>query len=425
MPSRAERIARASKLLDEVQVLFNRAADHAGLDPRVLRVIEEPRRVVRVSIPVRMDNGDVEVFPAYRSQYNNALGPYKGGFRYHPGVTEGEVVALSALMTWKCAVVGVPFGGAKGGVAVDARGLSEAELERLTRAMTCGFRDVFHPDRDIPAPDVGTNPRTMAWIMDEYSTLKDEVSTSVVTGKPVDLGGSPGRLEATGRGVVVVATEALRRAGERIEDAEIVLQGFGNVGSSAARSLQDAGAKVTHVIDASGALYDPAGIDIKALRTYVDGNDGLIEGFPGGDPVDADQALLAPCDLLIPAAMENQITRSNAPELQARWIVEGANGPTTPDADRVLRDRGIRVVPDILANAGGVTVSYFEWVQNRQRFDWTEERVNQELDRVITGAFEGLHDVHERVGTPNLRTAAYVVGLRRVIQAHTEGGTWP
>ncbi len=421
MPSRAERIARASKLLDEVQVLFNRAADHAGLDPRVLRVLQEPRRVVRVAVPVRMDSGDVEVFPAYRSQYNNALGPYKGGFRYHPGVTESEVVALSALMTWKCAVVGVPFGGAKGGVAVDARSLSQAELERLTRAMTRGFRDVFHPDRDIPAPDVGTNPRTMGWLLSEYNSLHQGSHPSVVTGKPVELGGSPGRLESTGRGVVVVATEALRRAGESIEDAAVVIQGFGNVGSSAARYLQDAGASVTHVIDASGAVHDPEGIDIKALQAYADENDGLIAGFPGAEPVDADQALLAECDVLIPAAMENQITRSNAPALSARWIVEGANGPTTPDADRVLRERGIHVVPDILANAGGVIVSYYEWLQNREEERWGLYEVSKRLDAKLTEAFHEVASFSEEHHV-DLRTAAYTLALKRVGQATLERG---
>ena len=364
------------------------------------------------------------VIPAYRSQFNGDRGPYKGGIRYHPGVTRDEVIALSGWMTYKCAVVDIPYGGAKGGVVVDPRTYSEPELERLTRAFAVELRPLIGEDRDIPAPDVNTGQREMNWIKDTYETLENTTAPGVITGKSVDSGGSAGRLEATGRSVTLAAREAFAWLGDDLTDATVAIQGYGNAGSVAARLLDARGARVVAVSDSSGARYDPDGLDPDAVVAHKR-ETGTVADFAAGERLDNEGLLTLDVDLLVPAALENAIDASLAPDVAADVIVEAANGPITPAADEILTDSDVVVVPDILANAGGVTVSYFEWVQNRQRFAWTEARVNDELERVITEAFEGLVEAREEHDLPNYRTAAYVVAIRRVLDAYREGGEWP
>ena len=393
------------------------------LDDSIHGVLQKPKRELTVHFPVSMDGGGTQMFTGYRVQHNTSRGPAKGGLRFHPETDLDEVRALAMWMTWKCALVSIPYGGAKGGVVCDPKALSPAELEDLTRRYTTEISPIIGPDADIPAPDVGTNGQIMAWIMDTYSMHRGHTVPAVVTGKPVSIGGSEGRLDATGLGVVLVTEEALKRRGEALEGRRVVVQGFGNVGGAAARFFHKRGARVAAVSDVQGGVHNPQGLDIPALVAHVARN-GSVVGFPGADPVGASALLELPCDILVPAALGGQITRANADKIQARMIVEGANGPTTPDADDILRERDVEVVPDILANAGGVTVSYFEWVQDLQSFFWTEEEVNQRLARILSRAAAEVWAAAETHRT-DLRTAAYAVGVARVAEATRLRGIYP
>ena len=388
-----------------------------------IETLRRPKRSLIVDVPIKLDGGEVAHFEGYRVHHNLSRGPGKGGIRYHPDVTLSEVMALAAWMTIKNAVVQVPYGGAKGGVRVDPKRLSLAELERLTRRYTSEINILLGPDRDIPAPDINTNEQVMAWIMDTYSMNQGRTATGVVTGKPVSLGGSLGRRDATGRGVFVTAREAARKAGLPIEGARVAVQGFGNVGEAAARIFEEHGARVVALQDESGTIHRDAGIGVQQARAYRTLSGGL-SGFPGAGALEADAFWQVPCDFLVPAALENQITASRAQTIQARIVVEGANGPTTPEADLVLQERGITVVPDVIANAGGVTVSYFEWVQDISSFFWTEAEINQRLDRIMSEAFNSIWDVSIEKSLP-LRTAAFVVACRRVLEARALRGLYP
>ena len=381
------------------------------------------QRELTVNFPVEMDDGSVQVFTGYRVQHNNGPGPSKGGMRYHQMVTLPEVKALAMWMTWKCAVVGLPFGGAKGGVCVNPKLLSMNELQNLTRRYTTEIQVVIGPNQDIPAPDVNTNPQIMAWMMDTYSMNVGYSVPSVVTGKPIGLGGSPGRNEATGRGCVYVAEEAANAAGFSFDGATMVVQGFGNVGGATAAIAQDHGAKVLAVSDVNGGIYNPNGLDISALAVHAKAS-GSVVGFAGGDYVMNEDLLELPCDILVPAAMESQITRDNAGDIRARMIVEAANGPTTPGADEILNDRGIIVVPDILANAGGVTVSYFEWVQAMQWFPWTLDEVNARLKTIMQESFAKVQAQSRSRGV-DLRTGAMCVAIDRVAEFTRLRGIYP
>jgi len=391
---------------------FNAAARLLDLEPGIWKVLTHPKRQIVVSCPVEMDSGDVEVFTGYRVQYNIALGPAKGGIRFHPTVALDEVTALAAWMTWKCAVAQVPFGGGKGGVACDPTRMSRRELERLTRRYIAEIVDAIGPDKDIPAPDVNTNDQVMAWVMDTYSMHVGATTTAVVTGKPIELGGSAGRRDATGRGVSIVAREAARHVGFEVAGSRVAIQGFGNVGSVSAVLLQRMGARIVAVTDWKGGVYDERGLDVDAMVEYARQH-RTIEGFSGGQPLTNDELFRLDADILVPAALENQITMTNACDVRARLVIEGANGPTTPEAHRVLHERGVFVVPDIVANAGGVTASYFEWVQNRHGYFWSEEEVNERLERRIMTAFETVVKTARRYRV-DLRTAAYVVAIDRV-----------
>jgi len=391
---------------------FDEAADRLGLDEGLAKVLRTPSKEITVHIPVRLDDGRLEVFTGYRVRHSIARGPAKGGVRFAPDVTLDEVRALAAWMTWKCAVVNIPFGGAKGGVICDPRLLSEFELERITRRYTAEILPLIGPERDVPAPDMNTNEQTMAWIMDTYSMHVGHTATAVVTGKPLDLGGSRGRPEATGRGCMTVAIEALRHLGINPEGARIVVQGFGNVGGMAAKLMAKAGFKIIAVSEVEGAVYNPAGLDIPALMRHRK-ETGAITGFPGAEDMDPAEAMFLDCDVLIPAAKENVITSQNAARIRARILCEGANGPTTPVADQTLAANHVFVIPDILANAGGVTVSYFEWVQDRQGFFWNEELVNQRLQEIMVENF-GLVVSYGEKHKVNNRIAAYMVALDRV-----------
>jgi glutamate dehydrogenase (NAD(P)+) len=393
---------------------FDEAARILGLDEGSYNVLKSPQKSVIVSIPVTMDNGTVQVFEGFRVVHNANLGPSKGGIRYSMDVNLDEVKALAAWMTWKCAVVGIPYGGGKGGVKCDPRKLSKGELERLTRAYTDLMVDVFGPDKDIPAPDMGTGQQEMAWIMDEYSKLVGYSSPAVVTGKPLVLGGSLGRVEATGRGVMVSTRSALSKLGISPVGCTCAVQGFGNVGSISAKLLAMQGMKVLAISDVTGGYYNPEGIDIEAAIAYRDGNSGTLEGFKA-ERISNEQLLELDVTVLVPAAMENQITADNADRIKAKVIVEGANGPTVANADEILNRKGIMVVPDILANAGGVTVSYFEWVQNRLGYFWTEERVNRRADRVMKTAFEAVYAASQKHNI-SMRIAAYVVSIGKVAE---------
>lgn len=392
---------------------FRFAAEVLDLDEGMFQYLASPAKQVTVSIPIVMDSGDIRVFEGYRVIHNNLLGPSKGGIRYAPDVTLEEVNALAAWMTWKCAIVNVPFGGAKGGVRVDPKQLSDGELERLTRRYTANMLEVFGPDRDIPAPDMNTNEQVMAWVMDTYSMNAHKTETAVVTGKPIILGGSHGRKEATGRGVVTVTLAALNKVGLLPNKCTVAVQGFGNVGSISARLMYEQGAKVIAVSDISGGYYNENGIDIPAAIEYAKNNDNSLEGYPEAEKISNDELLQMECDVLIPAAKEDQINKKNAGNINAKIIAEGANGPVTANADSILEDKGIMVVPDILANAGGVTVSYFEWVQDRQGYFWTEERVNRRLNRMMRNAFDNLFEVRNQYDI-TLRQAAYVFGINKV-----------
>jgi glutamate dehydrogenase (NAD(P)+) len=398
---------------------FAEAARAMDLSPRIERLLVLPKREIRVEIPIERDDGQVATFVGYRIQHDAARGPMKGGLRYHPAVDEDEVRSLASLMTWKTAVVKVPFGGAKGGIACDPKDLSEGELERLTRKFIDGIHDVIGPDRDIPAPDVNTNAQVMAWIMDQYSKYHGH-SPAVVTGKPVDFYGSLGREAATGRGVYLTCREALRDAQRDVEGCSFVIQGFGNVGSFAARFLHEAGGRVIAVSDVKGGIFNPEGLDVPALLRHVATHGGLT-GFPGVDRITNAELLTTECDVLIPAALGGVITADNAAALRTGLVVEAANGPTDPDGDRILRQREIPVFPDILANAGGVVVSYFEWVQNIQQFSWNEQRVNSELETIMLKAYRKVREVALRRKVA-LRTAAFLIGIGRVGRAKTLRG---
>ncbi|HEX7050082.1 MAG TPA: Glu/Leu/Phe/Val dehydrogenase [Longimicrobiales bacterium] len=401
---------------------FDHAAELLSLDPGVYRILRNPEKQVITSVPVMMDNGEIEVFRGYRVLYNTSRGPAKGGIRFDLGVTLDEVTALAAWMTWKCAVVDIPFGGAKGGVVCDPQRLSTGELERLTRRYTASILEVLGPESDVPAPDVNTNEQVMAWIMDTYSMHKRHTVTAVVTGKPISLGGSLGRREATGRGVTIVVKEALREMGMPLNGTRVAIQGFGNVGSVAASLMESEGLTVVAISDKTGGIYNPNGIYISEALKWV-GEHRFLEGFPNGDPITNEELLELDVDVLVPAALENVITRKNAANIKAKIIAEGANGPTTAPADAILDEKGIFVIPDILANAGGVTVSYFEWVQNREGYFWNEDVVNQRLMEVMIRSFQRVlryakqHDV-------NMRTAAYMVSIDRVAAVHRMRGVY-
>lgn len=391
---------------------FNEAATLLGLDEGLQKVLRTPTMEVTVYIPVQMDDGRLEVFTGYRVQHSLARGPAKGGIRFAPDVTLDEVRALASWMTWKCAVVNIPFGGGKGGIICDPTVLSMGELERITRRYTADIIEILGPERDVPAPDMNTNEQTMAWIMDTYSMHKRATVTAVVTGKPLDLGGSRGRAAATGRGCLFVTLQALRKFHMEPSQTTVVVQGFGNVGGNAARLMHKAGMKIIAVIEYDGAVYNPNGIDPVALDEHRRHN-GSITGFPQAEDIDRDEALFLPCDVLLPAAKENVIHSRNASRINARIICEGANGPTTAEADRILQQKGVFVIPDILANAGGVTVSYFEWVQDRQGFFWNEQLVNGRLEEIMVNAFRDVISYAERHKVHN-RCAAYMLALDRV-----------
>lgn len=392
---------------------FRFAADILKLDDGMFNYLASPVKQVTVSIPIIADNGEIKVYEGYRVIHDNVLGPSKGGLRYAPDVNIDEVKALAAWMTWKCAVVNVPFGGAKGGIRCNPREMSQRELEHMTRRYTSEMLDVFGPDQDIPAPDMNTNEQTMAWIMDTYSMHARQTETAVVTGKPIILGGSRGRKEATGRGVVTVILSALNKMGIMPGKTSVVVQGFGNVGSISAKLMYEQGASVIAVSDINGGYYNKNGINIPEAMEYVQNNNGTLEGYPHCEKITNQELLELECDVLIPAAKEDQIDRKNAAKIKAKIIAEGANGPVTASADSILDDAGILVIPDILANAGGVTVSYFEWVQDRQGYFWTEERVNRRLNRMMRDAFELLYDVKEKYDI-TLRQAAYVYAIDKV-----------
>lgn len=398
-------------------------ADHLDLDPGLHEVLKHPQRELTVNFPVKMDDGKTHVFTGYRVHHNNHRGPYKGGIRYSPKTDIDEVRALAMWMTWKCAIVNIPFGGAKGGVLCDPKALSQAELERLTRRYANEISSLIGPDTDIPAPDMNTNAQVMAWIMDTYSMHKGHTVAAVVTGKPIAVGGSEGRVEATGRGVAIMAREAAKQLEIRFDGMKVAVQGFGNVGAVAAQTFQDWGAKVVAVADSIGGLYNPNGLDVSDLMECAH-RDGTLSMHRGGDRISIKELLELDVDVLVPAAIENQITSANANRIQAKIVIEGANGPTTPAADRILFDKGIYLVPDVLANAGGVIVSYFEWVQDLQSFFWNEDEVNKRMEAMLLRAYRDVTDVAAREKI-DLRTAAYVIGVKRVADATTIRGIYP
>ena len=396
---------------------FHIAAQHLGLDDQVYNVLKSPVKQVIVSLPVTMDDGSIKVFEGYRVIHSNILGPSKGGVRFAMDVNLDEVKALAAWMTWKCAVVDIPYGGAKGGIKCNPRQMSRGEVERLTRAFTQAMYEIFGPDRDIPAPDMGTGPDEMAWMMDQYSRSQGMTVNAVVTGKPLVLGGSLGRTEATGRGVMISALAAMEKLKINPFKATCAIQGFGNVGSWAASLLEERGAKIVAVSDISGAYYNKEGINIHEAISYRNSNNHTLEGFKGAEKIDPDELLLLEVDVLVPAAVEDVITELNADNIKARLIVEGANGPTSAQADAIVNAKGIMAVPDILANAGGVTVSYFEWVQNRLGYKWTAERVNRRSDRIMKEAFNKVYDASLQYNVP-LRIAAYIVAIDKVAKTY-------
>jgi glutamate dehydrogenase (NAD(P)+) len=397
---------------EEMMSRFDVAAQKLSLDPGLYKVLREPVRETKVSIPISMDDGRIEVFVGYRVLHNIARGPGKGGIRFDKNVTLDEVRALAAWMTWKCAVVNIPFGGAKGGVICDPTTLSTSELERITRRYTAEILDLIGPERDVPAPDMGTTPQTMAWIMDTYSMHMRHTVTSVVTGKPLTIGGSRGRVEATGRGLMIIAREAARANGFELAGSRVAVQGFGNVGSITAKMCHAAGAKVVAVSDIRGGIVNDEGLDIPAVLEHY-GKKKSFEGYADAGSITNELLLEHPCDILVPAANENQLRGHNAGKVRARIIVEGANGPTTQRADNVFRDRGIIVVPDILANAGGVTVSYFEWVQDRAGFFWREAEVNERLEDIMVQSFNDVVEMSKKYEV-SYRIAAYMLGISRV-----------
>lgn len=399
-------------------------AELLNLDRNIHEFLKYPERELTVHFPVQMDDGSVRIFTGYRVQHNRARGPCKGGIRYHPHADLDEVRALAMWMTWKCAVVNIPYGGAKGGVICDPKKLSLRELERLTRRYATEISGIIGPESDIPAPDVGTDPQVMAWIMDTYSMHKGYTVPAVVTGKPIAVGGSEGRIEATGRGLVMIASRCSQMLNIPLQGARVVIQGFGNVGSTAAKFFHEVGAKVIAVSDATNAVYNPKGLDVPTLLKHCVRREGTLPQYAEGEVITNAEMLELPCDFLVPAALGNQITSRNAERIKARVIIEGANGPTTPEADRILNEGGIFLVPDILANAGGVIVSYFEWVQDLQSFFWSEEEVNQKLERVLISAFEEVVRT-AKTRKVDMRTAAYIIGVGRVADAIITRGIYP
>ncbi|HEY0797916.1 MAG TPA: Glu/Leu/Phe/Val dehydrogenase [Candidatus Baltobacteraceae bacterium] len=401
---------------------FNEAAALLALDPGMSRLLTVPSRQIIFSIPFQRDSGELEVYTGYRVQYNFARGPAKGGIRFHPGVTLDEVTALAFWMTWKCAVVDLPFGGGKGGVTCDPEKLSLGELERITRRYAAELVEVTGPDKDVPAPDVGTTPQIMAWFMDTYSMHTRQHTPGVVTGKPVALGGSRGRVEATGRGVELIAHAQMERMGLRAQGCRVIVQGFGNVGSVAAKMFAARGCTVVGISDVTGGYYNERGIDVDSAIAYAQEHHSL-EGYRGGDKITNAELLTSPCDVIVPAALEKQFTIENAAHVDAKLIVEGANGPTTPEADRIFHERGIVVIPDILANAGGVTVSYFEWCQDRAGYFWKESEVNERLRDQLLSNFQTIATLAATRGI-SLRTASYMIAIDRVAQATRARGMY-
>jgi len=414
-------------LWDNVLIMLDDVARRLELDPGIHAILCQPERELTVAVPVMMDDGRLRVFTGHRIQHSSARGPCKGGIRYHPDVDLNEVKALAALMTWKCAVVDIPYGGAKGGVQCDPRQMSEDELCRMTRRFTAMILPIIGSKRDIPAPDVNTNAQTMAWIADTVSRLRGETTMDIVTGKPIPLGGSLGRKEATGRGVAIITRELLKRKGRRLSGTTVAVQGYGNVGSAAATILHQMGCKIVAVSDISGGLYNSQGLDVVSLNHHVASHPyRLIEGYeaPGVGEISNDELLIYDVDVLVPAALEHQIRADNAPYVQAKMIVEAANGPTTPEADEILKDRNITLVPDILANAGGVVVSYFEWVQDLQYFFWEEDEVNRNLERVMVRSFDKVWSFSQEREVP-LRLGAYMLAVDKVANAMRLRGVFP
>jgi glutamate dehydrogenase (NAD(P)+) len=401
---------------------FDFAAHKLNLDEGIWKVLRYPTRELIVHIPVAMDNGHLEVFTGFRVQHSIARGPSKGGIRYAPDVTLDEVRALAAWMTWKCAVVNIPFGGAKGGVICDPHKMSMGELERMTRRYTAELFEFIGPEKDVPAPDVNTNEQTMAWIMDTYSMHMRQTVTAVVTGKPINIGGSRGRREATGRGIMIVCDEAIKKLGLQPQTTRVIVQGFGNVGSNAARLMSAVGYKVIGILEVDGGLYNRNGIDVEKLWEHRQKN-GTIQGFKEAEKVDPAELLLTECEILIPAATENQITSRNADRVKCKILAEGANGPTTAAADEILADKGVFVIPDILCNAGGVTTSYFEWVQDRQGYFWKESVVNEQLETIMVAAFDDVVRYSETHHVNN-RIAAYMLAIDRVAYTIRQRGIY-
>lgn len=407
----------ALKQLEEAAKILN-------LDKGMFDVLSHPKRVLTVSIPVKMDDGSMRVFTGYRSQHNDARGPYKGGIRYHPDVTIDEVKALSMWMTWKCAIADIPYGGGKGGIICNPKEMSENELERMTRRFAYMISDIIGPHTDIPAPDVYTGGKEMAWIMDTYSALKGNfVQPELITGKPIPIGGSLGRNEATGRGLAYTVREAAKELGINMKESTTVVQGFGNAGQFSSKLVQDQGGKVIAASDTQGAIINSEGISADALMKHKK-ETGSVVGFDGSRSISNEELLETECTILIPAALENQITKDNAGKIKAKIVAEAANGPTTPEADEVLYKNGILVIPDILANGGGVTVSYFEWLQNLRRDYWTEEEVNNRLDKNITKSFHDVYDAHKKYNV-DMRKAATLLAINRVAEATKIRGIWP
>ncbi|AGT30674.1 glutamate dehydrogenase [Geobacillus subterraneus] len=390
------------------------AAEKLGLEPHIVEMLKRPMRVLSVSFPVKMDDGSIQIFEGYRSQHNDALGPTKGGIRFHPDITLDEVKALSMWMSFKCAVVGLPYGGGKGGVICDPRTLSTGELERVSRGFIEAISQIIGPDKDIPAPDVYTNPQIMGWMMDTYSRMNHAFSPGVITGKPLIIGGSKGRNEATARGCVITIQEAMKKLHLPLKGATVAIQGFGNAGRIAAKLLAELGCKIVAVSDSTGAIYDPDGLNLATVE-HVKDHQTLLD-YGAQYEIEPSQLLELDVDILVPAALENAITAANADRIQAKIIAEAANGPTSPEADQILSGKGIMVIPDILANAGGVTVSYFEWVQNLMNYYWSEEEVNQKLADIMVRSFHAVHETAEQYGT-DLRTAAYIISIKRMAEA--------
>jgi glutamate dehydrogenase (NAD(P)+) len=413
--------------IDVFEMARQQLAHAAGileLDPGLAETLSRPRRQLVVNFPVVMDDGSIQVFEGYRVQHNSSRGPTKGGIRYHPEVDVRETSALAMWMTWKCAVVNIPYGGAKGAVKVNTKLLSRRELEKLTRRFATEINMIVGERSDIPAPDIGTNAQVMAWIMDTFSMQAGHTVPGVVTGKPIELGGSEGRLEATGRGVVVTAMEACKSLGMKFEGSRVVVQGFGNVGSVAAEIAEEHGAIVIAVSDATGGIYNPKGLPVKGLYQKYSGVEGGLRNFTDAEQVTNAELLTIDCDILMPCAIQGQITKENVDQIKAKIVVEGANGPTTPEADAVLSDRGVLVVPDILANAGGVVTSYFEWVQDLQNFFWSENEVNNRLDTIMQRAYHGVYQSMQ-THKVDMRTAAMLIAVQRVAHATTTRGIFP